>query len=57
VKVDELVIDGAVRGIGRATLGSGSALRSTQTGFARSYAALIILGALALLVAIWVVTQ
>ena len=57
VKVDDLVIDGAIRGIGRATLGSGSALRGTQTGFARSYAALIVLGALALLVAIWVITQ
>ena len=57
VKVDELVIDGAVRGIGRATLGSGTALRTTQTGFARSYAALIIIGAIALLAAIWVVTQ
>ena len=57
VKVDELVIDGAVRGIGQATLSSGSALRTTQTGFARSYAALIIIGAIALLAAIWVVTQ
>jgi NADH-quinone oxidoreductase subunit L len=57
VKVDEYVIDGAVRGIGQATLSSGTALRTTQTGFARSYAALIIIGAIALLAAIWVVTQ
>ena len=57
VKTDELVIDGAVRGIGRTTLGAGAVLRKTQTGFARSYAALILIGAVALIAAIWVVTQ
>jgi NADH-quinone oxidoreductase subunit L len=57
VKIDKSVIDGAVRGIGKLTLGSGTALRSTQNGFARSYAALIIIGALALLLAMWVVTR
>ncbi|CAB4780863.1 MAG: NADH-quinone oxidoreductase subunit L [Actinobacteria bacterium] len=57
VKTDEAVIDGAVRGVGRVALGSGSALRGVQTGFVRSYAALILLGAVALVAAIWVVTQ
>jgi len=57
VKTDEVVIDGAVRGVGRVALGSGSALRGVQTGFVRSYAALILLGAVALVAAIWVVTQ
>ena len=57
VKTDEAVIDGAVRGVGRIALGSGSALRGVQTGFVRSYAALILLGAVALVAAIWVVTQ
>ncbi|TRZ72756.1 MAG: NADH-quinone oxidoreductase subunit L [Streptomycetaceae bacterium] len=57
VKTDEAVIDGAVRGAGRIALGSGSALRGVQTGFVRSYAALILLGAVALVAAIWVVTQ
>ena len=56
VKVDESVVDGAVRGVGKMALGSGSALRETQTGFVRSYAALILIGAVALIAAIWVVT-
>ena len=57
VKGDDVVIDGAVRGIGRIALGAGSALRTSQTGFARSYAALILIGAIALIAGIWVVTQ
>ena len=57
VKTDEAVIDGAVRGIGRAALGSGASLRGLQNGFVRSYAALIFIGALALIAAIWVVVQ
>jgi NADH-quinone oxidoreductase subunit L len=56
VKVDESVVDGAVRGVGQMALGSGSALRKTQTGFVRSYAVLILIGAAALIAAIWVVT-
>jgi NADH-quinone oxidoreductase subunit L len=57
VKSDEVVIDGAVRAVGRAALGSGASLRGIQNGFVRSYAALILIGALALVTAIWVVTQ
>jgi NADH-quinone oxidoreductase subunit L len=57
VAVDEVVIDGAVRGVGSMTVESGSTLRRTQSGYVRSYAALILVGALALLTAIWVVTQ
>jgi len=57
VKTDEKVIDGAVVGIAQMTLGAGSVLRKTQTGFARTYAALILIGAVALIAAIWVVTQ
>ena len=57
VKVDEAVIDGAVRGVGRLTLGSGNVLRETQTGFVRSYALWILIGAVGLVAAIWVVTQ
>ena len=56
VKTDDVVVDGAVRGVAAATLGSGGALRSTQTGFVRSYAALIVIGAIALIAAIWAVT-
>ena len=57
VKTDEAVIDGAVRGVGRLALGSGSILRGMQTGFVRSYAALILIGAALLIAAIWVVVQ
>ncbi len=57
VKGDENVVDGAVRGIGRTALGTGAVLRKTQTGFARSYAALILIGAIVMIAGIWVVTQ
>jgi len=57
VKADESVVDGAVRGVGQMALGSGFALRKIQTGFARSYAALILIGAVTLIAAIWVITQ
>ena len=57
VKADESVIDGTVRVIGQMAVGSGSALRKSQTGFVRSYAVLILIGAATLLAAIWVVTK
>ena len=56
VKTDDVVVDGTVRGVAAATLGSGAALRTSQTGFVRSYAALIVIGAIALIAAIWAVT-
>jgi len=56
VTADAKVVDGAVRGIGQSALGAGAALRKSQTGFARSYAALILIGAIALIAGIWVVT-
>jgi NADH-quinone oxidoreductase subunit L len=57
VQGDEKVIDGAVRGVAATALGAGSTLRKSQTGFARSYAALILIGAIVLIAGIWVVTQ
>jgi len=57
VKTDDAVIDGAVRGVGQIALGLGSFLRGIQTGFVRSYAALILIGAVVLVAAIWVVVQ
>jgi len=57
VATDNAVIDGAVRGVGKVAVGSGSALRGLQNGFVRSYAALILIGAVALIAAIWVVVQ
>ena len=57
VATDDVVIDGTVRTVGKIAMGSGSALRGLQNGFVRSYAALILLGAVALVAAIWVVVQ
>jgi len=57
VAADEVVVDGAVRGVGQMALGSGSALRGVQNGYVRSYAAMILVGAIALIAAIWVVVQ
>ena len=57
VKTDKAVIDGAVRGVGQLAMNSGSALRGVQSGFVRSYAALIFVGAALLIGAIWVVVQ
>jgi NADH-quinone oxidoreductase subunit L len=57
VATDDAVIDGTVRGIGQLAMSSGSALRGLQNGFVRSYAALILVGAVALIAAIWVVVQ
>ena len=56
VATDEKAIDGAVRTVGAAVIGSSKGIRKTQTGFVRSYALLILLGAFALLATIWVVT-
>ena len=47
---DHDVVDGAVRGVGAGTLGLGRSLRGLQTGFVRSYAFGIGLGAVALVV-------
>jgi NADH-quinone oxidoreductase subunit L len=55
VAADEVVVDGAVHGVGQIAMGSGSALRSLQNGYVRSYAAMILVGAIALIAAIWVV--
>jgi len=57
ITIDEKVIDGAVRGVGAIALGSGSELRKSQTGYVRSYSALILVGAAAIVLGIWVITQ
>jgi NADH-quinone oxidoreductase subunit L len=43
------VIDGIVNGLGRGTAALGGLLRYLQPGFVRSYAAIILLGALAVI--------
>src|SRR6202142_1818513 len=52
--IDVEVIDGAVNGIGRRALGIGSLLRLAQSGYIRSYAAWVLLGAVSLLIALGV---
>ena len=57
VKTDEAVIDGTVRGVAQLAMNSSSLLRGVQSGFVRSYAALIFVGAALLIAGIWVVVQ
>ena len=47
---DSHVIDGAVNGIGAAFRGSGDVVRRVQTGYVRTYALGMTIGAIALLV-------
>ena len=54
--LDKRVVDGAVGGVGAMTLRLAGDLRKTQTGYVRSYALLILLGTVAILTAILVVT-
>jgi NADH-quinone oxidoreductase subunit L len=56
LNLDYFVIDGIVRAVGSISLTAGSKLRSLQNGYVRSYALLTVIGALALLTVIWVVT-
>jgi NADH-quinone oxidoreductase subunit L len=56
LNIDYIVIDGLVRAVGSVSLTAGSRLRSLQNGYVRSYALLMLIGALALIAAIWVVT-
>ena len=54
--LDKRVVDGAVSGVGAMTLRLAGDLRKTQSGYVRSYALLILLGAVAILTAILVVS-
>ncbi len=56
VKTDHYVIDGLVRLVGAIFLGSAKGLRRIQNGYVRSYALIMVIGALALITTIWVVT-
>ena len=54
--LDKRVVDGAVSGVGAMTLRLAGDLRKTQSGYVRSYALLILLGAVSILTAILVVS-
>jgi NADH-quinone oxidoreductase subunit L len=50
--IDVEVIDASVNGIGARARGLGSVLRRVQSGYIRSYAAWVLLGAVSVLVAL-----
>ena len=56
VNTDYKVIDGLVRLVGWIVQISASSLRNIQNGFVRSYALIMVLGVLALVAAVWMVT-
>ena len=56
VKTDYFAIDGLVRLIGAVVSGTSTFLRRIQNGYVRSYALIMVIGALALIATIWVVT-
>ena len=56
VATDEKVVDGAVRVVAGAAVGSARGLRTIQSGYVRNYALLILLGVAVLIAAVWVIT-
>ena len=56
VKTDENIIDGAVRGVAWTALTTATGLKKLQNGYVRTYALNMIIGAIALVATIWVVT-
>jgi NADH-quinone oxidoreductase subunit L len=56
VNTDYKVIDGLVRVVGWVIQISASSIRNIQSGYVRSYALIMVLGVLALVTAVWMVT-
>jgi NADH-quinone oxidoreductase subunit L len=56
VSTDYKVIDGLVRMVGWVIQISASSIRNIQSGYVRSYALIMVLGVLALVAAVWMVT-
>ena len=57
LNIDYIVIDGLVRTVGSFSVGAGQTLRKLQNGYVRSYALMMIVGVLALLVTVWLTTS
>jgi len=55
--IDQRVVDGAVNGIGVSAEGSGSALRTIQTGKVQQYAAVLFLALIVFAIALWKFTS
>ena len=56
LNLDYILIDGLVRSVAATSVSTGVRLRTLQTGYVRSYALMMVIGALALITTIWVVT-
>ena len=56
LNIDYLFIDGLVRAVGSVSISTGNKLRTLQNGYVRSYALMMVIGALALIATIWAVT-
>ena len=56
VAMDNNFIDGIVRGVGGVVAVSSTNLRKIQNGYVRSYALIMVIGVLALIATIWMVT-
>ncbi len=56
VAMDNNFIDGIVRGVGGVIAVSSTNLRKIQNGYVRSYALIMVIGVLALIATIWMVT-
>ena len=56
LNLDYILIDGLVRAVAAVSLTAGIRLRTLQNGYVRSYALMMVVGALGLLTTIWVVT-
>ena len=57
LNIDYIVIDGLVRAVGSVSVGAGQTLRRLQNGYVRSYALMMIVGVLALLISVWLTTS
>jgi len=56
LQIDLVVIDGLVKSVGTVSISAGNKLRTLQSGYVRSYALMMVIGALALITAVWIVT-
>ena len=57
LNIDYIVIDGLVRTVGSVSVGAGQTLRRLQNGYVRSYALMMIVGVLSLLITVWLTTS
>ena len=57
LNIDYIVIDGLVRLVGSISVGAGQTMRKLQNGYVRSYALMMILGVLSLLITVWLTTS